>query len=140
MLGAVGWPISELLHKELAGTFGLSSILASNDRAPSLLNGGLSTPYASSMLMLSIALAGYLEGRSMTDGSVFWGNEKPAGYVPGNIGFDPLGLYNMRKGDKKSMQETEIKNGRLAMLAITAYAFSEFLTQTPVTKLTPFLF
>ena len=40
MLAAAGWPISELWHKEIAKVFGLESILASNDRAPSLLNGG----------------------------------------------------------------------------------------------------
>ena len=40
MLAAVGWPISELFHKEIAQSMGWTSILASNDRAPSLLNGG----------------------------------------------------------------------------------------------------
>lgn len=40
MLAAVGWPLSELYHKGIAETFGLASILAEGDRAPSLLNGG----------------------------------------------------------------------------------------------------
>lgn len=139
MLAAIGWPLSELLHKEIASALGWTSILASNDRAPSLLNGGLSTVYATTALMLSIVFAGYLEGKAMNEGSVFWAGEKPEGYTPGNMGFDPLNLYKARK-DKKVMETAEIKNGRLAMVAITAYAFSEFLSGQPVTQLTPFLF
>ena len=38
------------------------------------------------------------------------------------------------------MEKTEIKNGRLAMIAITFYAFSEFVTKVPVVQQTPFLF
>jgi len=59
MLAAVGWPISELFHKEIAQSMGWESILASNDRAPSLLNGGLSAPFASGTLIMSIIIAGY---------------------------------------------------------------------------------
>lgn len=65
MLAAVGWPISELWHKEIAQAFGLKSILASGDRAPSLLNGGLSSVWASGILVMSIILAGYLESKAM---------------------------------------------------------------------------
>ncbi|RYG64288.1 hypothetical protein EON64_14295, partial [archaeon] len=41
MLAAAGWSLSELCHKSLAIFFGLSRILAANDRSPSLVNGGL---------------------------------------------------------------------------------------------------
>lgn len=140
MLAAVGWPISELWHKNIAAVFGLQSILSSNDRAPSLLNGGLSSVWASGMLVMSIIIAGYLEGKAMNDGEIFWNATKPKDYVPGNYGFDPLGLFKARKGDKKSMQLAEIKNGRLAMIAITAYAFQEFATGLPVVQETPYLF
>jgi hypothetical protein len=139
MLAAVGWPISELWHKNIAGVFGLDSILADGDRAPSLLNGGLSNIYATGMLMMSIIIAGYLEGKAMNSGEVFWGSEKPEGYVPGNYGFDPLNFYNA-KGNKKTMELAEIKNGRLAMVAITAFAFQEAVTGLPVVVETPYLF
>jgi len=75
----------------------------------------------------------------MEDSSMFWNQEKPDGYVPGNYGFDPLGLYKA-KGNKKVMETAEIKNGRLAMLAITGYAFSEISTGLPVVQETPYLF
>eukprot|EP00597_Dinobryon_sp_UTEXLB2267_P004209 CAMPEP_0170065184 /NCGR_PEP_ID=MMETSP0019_2-20121128/5365_1 /TAXON_ID=98059 /ORGANISM="Dinobryon sp., Strain UTEXLB2267" /LENGTH=240 /DNA_ID=CAMNT_0010271987 /DNA_START=31 /DNA_END=753 /DNA_ORIENTATION=+ len=139
MLAAVGWPLSELWHKELASLFRLDSILASSDRAPSLLNGGLSNVWVTGMLMMSIIIAGYLEGNAMNSGEVFWGADKPVGYVPGTLGFDPLNLYKVR-GNKNIMETAEIKNGRLAMIAITAYVFQEFATGIPVVQQTPFLF
>ena len=140
MLAALGWPLSELWHKNIASVFGLESILANNDRAPSLLNGGLSNVWASGVLVMSVIIAGYLEGKQMNDGYVFWNTPKPENYVPGQIGFDPLNLYRIRKSDKKSMEAAEIKNGRLAMIAITAYAFQEFVTKLPVVQETPYLF
>lgn len=139
MLAAVGWPLSELWHKQIAQTFGMESILANGDKAPSLLNGGLSNTWVTGILMMSIIISGMLEGKAMNSGEIFWGNEKPEGYVPGNLNFDPLNLYNAR-GSKKAMEETEIKNGRLAMIAITAFAFQEFATKLPVVQETPYLF
>lgn len=139
MLAAVGWPLSELWHKQIAGVFGWDSILASNDRAPSLLNGGLSNGWATGMLMMSIIIGGILEGQAMNSGEVFYSADKPKGYVPGNLGFDPLNFYSVR-GNKQTMELAEIKNGRLAMIAITAFAFQEFATKLPVVQETPYLF
>lgn len=68
-----------LRHKEIAKVFGLDSILADGDRAPSLLNGGLSSVWASGMLIMSIIIAGYLESKAMNSGEVFWNVEKPDG-------------------------------------------------------------
>jgi hypothetical protein len=76
--------------------FGLDSILVNGDRVPSLLNGGLSNVWATGMLMMSIIIAGYLEGKAMNSGEIFWGADKPPGYVPGNFGFDPLNLYKVK--------------------------------------------
>ena len=38
------------------------------------------------------------------------------------------------------METAEIKNGRLAMIAITAFAFQELVTQTGVVNETPLFF
>jgi len=141
MLAAVGWPLSELWHKSIAATFGLESILAgkSGSLAPSLLNGGLNSVYASGMLMMSLIFTAALEGGAMNKGELFLGADKSDSYKPGDFGFDPLNLKNVR-GDVKIMEENEIKNGRLAMIAISFYAFSEFFTKVPVVEQTPFLF
>lgn len=139
MLAAIGWPLSELWHKQLASALNLQSILVNNDRAPSLLNGGLSQGWVTVMLIGSIIAAGILEGKAMNSGEIFYNSDKPKGYVPGNLGFDPLNLYSVR-GNKQTMETAEIKNGRLAMIAITAYAFQEFATKLPVVQETPYLF
>jgi hypothetical protein len=131
MLAAIGWPISELWHKEIASILNMESILASNDKAPSILNGGLSNTYASGTLMASIVIAAYLESKAMKEENVFWNSDKPEDYVPGDLGFDPLNLYEKR-GDKKSMETAELKHGRLAMIVVTVYVLQEFLTGRPV--------
>ena len=84
-------------------------------------------------------------------------------YVPGDCGFDPLNLYgwfssNMgvmdqmnAKADpeyafrlteyyRREMETAELKNGRLAMLGITGFAFQEALWGTPVVDQTPIFF
>ena len=58
-------------------------------------------------------------------------------YVPGDLGFDPLGLYTIfgkSESGKMLMETAEIKNGRLAMLAITIYALEEAITKNPVVQ------
>ena len=117
MLAAVGWPISELWHKNIAVAFGLDSILAKGDKAPSILNGGLSNVWATGILIMSIIFAGYLEGKAMNDGNIFWGAQKPKDYIPGNYNFDPLNLLKSR-GNKDSMILAEVKNGELQFLFV----------------------
>ena len=47
-------------------------------------------------------------------------------YLPGMLGFDPLGA------DSPSMRTAEITNGRVAMVAITAFAIEEAITRAPI--------
>ena len=68
-------------------------------------------------------------------------NRKNEDYIPGDLGFDPLKLYvNKDPYIKRDLELKELNNGRLAMLAITYYAFSEFVNNNAITNLTPFLF
>ncbi|KAJ1475285.1 chlorophyll a/b-binding-like protein [Baffinella frigidus] len=46
-------------------------------------------------------------------------------YLPGDLGFDPLGLYKGSDKNKASLQLKELNNGRLAMMAIAGYAITE---------------
>jgi hypothetical protein len=132
MLAAVGWPLSELLHKNLASILQMDSILALNDKAPSILNGGLSNTYATGTLIATSAIAAFLESKSMDAGNIFWNENKPEDYVPGDLGFDPYELYNKRDGDKKSMETAELKHGRLAMISVFGYVVQEFVTEQPL--------
>ena len=57
---------------------------------------------------------------------------KADNYLLGDLGFDPLGLYKGTEEQKRTMQLKEVNNGRLAMIAITGYAFNEAATKLPV--------
>merc|ERR1719152_455198 len=112
MLAAFGWPVSEITN------FG--NLLTQDGRAPSLLNGGLGN------------INGVYWGACLGL-AVFWeaqGLDKKFGKqdtsLPGMLGFDPLGA------DSPSMRNAEITNGRVAMIAITAYALEEALTKSPI--------
>lgn len=151
MLAAAGWPLSELWHKELADVLGLDSILALEGKAPSVLNGGLSNTWIIGAAVVSVIVGGLLEAKTM-DAS------QKVGYKPGDLNFDPLNLHSFRASfgldqitekltreeklarAKFDMELCEIKNGRLAMLAITAYAAQEFVSGIPVVQQTPFFF
>jgi hypothetical protein len=112
MLAAFGWPVSEITN------FG--KLLTSDGRAPSLLNGGLGE-------VNGIYWAGVM-GLAM-----YWESQgldkqfgKKADYLPGMLEFDPLGM------DSDGMRGAEIINGRVAMVAITAFALEEAILKSPI--------
>jgi hypothetical protein len=134
MLAAAGWPLSELFDKKIATMLGMAPAIVGDDRAPSVLNGGLGKI---SPLYWAACLAGAaaVELYGITNAS------KKDGYTPGDLGFDPLGVFP--KDDEESQkwfQLAEIKNGRLAMIAITAFAVQELVSQTGVINETPLFF
>jgi len=49
-------------------------------------------------------------------------------YVPGDIGFDPLGLKPEDPAEFKIMQTKELQNGRLAMIAAAGFLAQEAVT------------
>ena len=121
MAAAVGWPLAELLRPSIG-------------RVPSLLNGGL--PAVFPFLFLVAHAAAYVELRtlgSVADNPKSW-RAHPKGYLEGQLGFDPLGLYS------PEWRASEVHNGRLAMLAITGFAVQEFVWGTPVVEQTRFFF
>jgi hypothetical protein len=50
------------------------------------------------------------------------------GRVPGDLGFDPLNLKPSDPETWEKVQLRELKNGRLAMLAIAGMLYTEYLT------------
>lgn len=112
MLAALGWPVSEFLN--------LGGLANADGRAPSILNGGLEN--ISVFYWAGVAaLAVYWEGQGLDKQF-----GKKDNYLPGMLGFDPLGM------DADWTRNAEVTNGRVAMLAITAFAFEEALTKAPI--------
>lgn len=133
MLAAAGWPLSELFDKKIATVFGMDAVLDEANRVPSVLNGGMEK--ISPLYWVGcIVFAGALDVVGTFSAS------KRKGYFPGNFQFDPLGLYPKDAKGQKWMQTAEIKNGRLAMLAITGFCFQELVTHVAVIDQTPFFF
>ncbi|CAM9653406.1 unnamed protein product [Chrysoparadoxa australica] len=135
MLAAAGWPIAELADQPLASMLGLDSPVADNAGfSPSLLNGGLeriSMYYWLGVIGLTATVELY--GR-------LFNASAGAGYVPGDLGFDPLGLYPEDYDERVSMQEKEIKHGRIAMLAVVSFSLQEYFERVPVIDETPYFF
>ena len=133
MLAAAGWPISELFDKKIASFMGMTPVVDAADRAPSVLNGGLGK-ISPAYWIVCLAAAAAIDVYGIKAAS-----SKP-GYTPGNYGFDPLGVMPKDEAGQKWMELAEIKNGRLSMIAISAFAFQEFVTKTGVIDQTPLFF
>merc|ERR1719460_2168904 len=112
MLAAIGWPVSELAN------FG--NLLQPDSRAPALLNGGLGD--VSSIYWAGVAAFAVLAEAKALDKQF----GKKDDYLPGMLGFDPLGM------DAEWSRNAEITNGRVAMMAISIYAYQEALTKAPI--------
>ena len=130
MLAAAGWPLSELFDKKIAAALGMSPVLDASDRVPSLLNGGLGkiSPAYWIGCLGAAALVDVLGQLRM----------KGDGYQPGDYGLR-LG-YPADDAGRERMQLAELKNGRLAMIAIFGFAVQEFVTKQGVVDETPIFF
>lgn len=132
MLAAAGWPLSEVLDKKLAAAFGMNPLLDDSDRVPSLLNGGLgkiSPAYWVGCLGVAAMIDVFGQLRMKKDSDE---------YLPGDFGLR-LGYPESEAGQQR-MQLAEIKNGRLAMIAIFGFAVQEFISKQGVVDETPFFF
>lgn len=119
MLAVIGWPLGELVNSGFLHSYG-----DLHGRTPSLFNGGLLEVYAP-MWAIFLAGASYVELTSIESGAGANGDYK----------FDPL---NVGGANDRDMQSKELKNGRLAMMAITGFAVQEFLWGKPVFEQFPF--
>merc|ERR1712048_1515810 len=68
-------------------------------------------------------LTGFLEWKNYQKAE-----EIVASPLPGDLGFDPLGLKPKKAEDLKVMQAKELNNGRLAMLASAGIIAQELVT------------
>lgn len=136
MLAAIGWPASELYDVKVATLLHKEPILDATDRVPSLFSGGMdkiSPVYWGFVLGLTAAIDLYGVSRARSG---------VKGYIPGDLGFDPLGLYPAEDDveGRMKMQLAEIKHGRLSMIAVLAFTAQELVTGKGVIDETPLFF
>merc|ERR1711870_46394 len=108
MLGSLGFIVSEKWHPLFGGN----------------INGPAVQAVKSVELLYFwpaiIAISGFIElakGMGRIEKKKGEGRVLKEGLVPGDIGYDPLGLRNILKESDK-IEEKEISNGRLAMLSL----------------------
>lgn len=137
MLAALAWPVQELVNPLLSRVLREPSYLAQlGGKSPSVLNGGLGLgpiPYTVGAFALAIAAIDVYSIQLKKDAGDGW--------VPGDFGFDPLNLLGGASLEaKRDMQEKELNNGRLAMVAITVFVIEEAIYKAPIIALNPYLF
>jgi light-harvesting complex I chlorophyll a/b binding protein 1 len=113
MLAVVIWPIQEKLDQLL---------LEPNQCGP-ILYGPITLPYFPLFMTLLIMLLGYLDiyAKDIQE-------EEGVGdaFLPGDCFWDPLKVLDGAPSTmKRNMQERELFNGRVAMLAFAAFVFEE---------------
>tara|TARA_B110001450_G_scaffold88771_1_gene84387 strand:- start:1930 stop:2823 length:894 start_codon:yes stop_codon:yes gene_type:complete len=134
MLATVGWPISELFHPYLSTITQNTNLLSFNNKVPSILNGGfekINPIFFMSIIVFAASIESIVLNKDYNNYFDY--------RIPGDFGFDPLNFYtNKSEFTKKNLELKELNNGRLAMLAITYFAFSEFITNNPIVTNSPF--
>lgn len=156
MLAAAGWPVAELFQPFAARTLGMSSALNVDGRNPSVLNGFTShwqDPVFVAVVFAAVAAIelGTLNRQFIPpkdsvrfdSRGAYLKQKEGEGFVSGDFGFDPFGassFFGASDQGRKAMRTAEIKNGRLAMLAITGFAIQEFALKESVVLQTPIFF
>jgi len=131
MLAAVGWPAAERLQPYFAKVTGAPNLLTDNGKVPTLLNGGLEN-------INPIFFAGIIAFTAFVETEVLQKMKQRENRQPGDLGFDPLGLfYNKGYDVQRDLELKELQNGRLAMLAIVGYVAEEYVTKLSVLTETP---
>lgn len=128
MLAALGWPAAEEFEPLLAKATGRFDELAeTGGRAPSLLNGGLEEAQIPWFLLAVAIFTGFAEKA----GTKY---QEEYGLEPGNVGFDPLNLFETDAETQEKFRIAELKHGRIAMIAIFLYALEEAISGTSILK------
>jgi hypothetical protein len=137
MLAALAWPVQELVNPVIARALREPLLLSElGGRSPSVLNGGLGLgpiPYTVGAFALLIAAVDAYSLKIKANVGETW--------LPGDFGFDPLNILGGASlAAKRDMQEKELNNGRLAMVAVTLFVIEEAITKSPIVELNPLLF
>lgn len=117
MLGALGWLVAEEYHPLFNGVGGYSSF------ARFQAVEGVFPQFWEVVLLFIGIVEGFRISRGWNDPKEI--DQIQEGYIPGDLGFDPLGLAPEDEDELYDMKTKELNHGRLAMIAIAAFAAQE---------------
>ena len=135
MLAAIAMPAQELLHPRISSALACRDLLP-NGQSISLIDRfpqpEVAPALAFALVVMAAAEISDIVKRS-GEGQRF--NEWSADSVAGEMDFDPLQIAtNLPATDKFELQEAEMLNGRLAMLALAGSVVFEALSGQPVIR------
>jgi len=119
MLAALGFVLAENFHPLFGGDIDVPSYLAFQQTP-------LQTFWGAVVFVIAI-----LETLSVFSFNSPFGEEPwsiRSDHLPGDLGFDPMGLKPTDPAELKEMQTKELNNGRLGMLAAAGMIAQEFVT------------
>ncbi len=120
MLAALLWPLQEMLDK----------LLLDVDQFGPLVYGPVTLPYFPLLMTLIMMLLGYLDIYAK---AIQEEDDIGDAFLPGDCFWDPLKILEGAPASmKRNMQERELFNGRVAMVAFGAYTFEEVTTHLPL--------
>ena len=128
--------MAELWHGGLARMLGAPYALdATQGRSPSLLNGHLfdAAPFlvlaTLGMIAVELKTLDQVYGLTSTGKTINAnGDLVMKSYVPGDLGFDPLGLAPTDPAEFAEMREKELAHCRLGMIAAAGFLAQEAVT------------
>ena len=132
MLASVGWQLAELYDQKIADFWDVEDKLTSRGLVPSILNDGLDkiNPFYW-LFVFTIGAFFELNSMDLNDDEL----------SKGNTNFDVLNFSEkISKEQIEGYHLTEIKHGRLAMLAVLSYVCQEAFLHKSIIEQTPFLF
>jgi len=120
MLAAIFWPLQEMLDR----------LLLDPDQAGPLLYGPVTLPYFPLLMTFIMLNLGYLDIYSQ---AIKDRDSIGEAFLPGDCFWDPLKILEGAPDSmKRNMQERELFNGRVAMLAVAAFTWEEAITHLPL--------
>lgn len=120
MLAAAGFPLAEVFHPFFGGNIDAPSI--SSWAAPELKIFWL----AMIPIFLILETPTIMAFNKVKKPADLW--TYPETHVPGNYGYDPLGLKPTKTDELEAMQNKELSNGRLAMIGIMGMIAQELVS------------
>ena len=121
MLAAMIWPVQEMLD---------GMLLEPDQFGPLLFGQYITLPYFPLFMTFCMMGLGYLD---IYAAAIKDRDEIGEAFLPGDCFWDPLKtLEGAPASMKRNMQERELFNGRVAMLAIAAFLFEEGTTHLPL--------
>ena len=125
MMGALGFLVQENFHPIFSTEAGVDGpVIRQLDQVLTTENGQL----GGSILLMAIFFSEIYRARTGWEEPEVAIRSLREGYLPGDLGFDPMGLKPTVEADFLAMQNKELNNGRLAMIGVAGMCVQELVS------------